>query len=184
MNELGTTPKNIVLIGFMGCGKSTIGRELHQRLGYELVDMDAVIEHYAEKPITRIFEEQGEPAFRDMESGLLRELSEIPGPRRIISTGGGVIVRPENRPVLRKLGYVVWLHAPIQVLLDRTGRTRDRPLLHTDDPYKRIEELLEKRKPWYAETAHLKVETSGLSLGEIATGILESARYFFTGHPS
>ncbi len=182
MNESQTPPKNIVLIGFMGSGKSTVGRELHHRLGYPLVDMDHVIEQRAGKPIAAIFAGEGEEAFRDMESELLVELSDPSAPRRIISTGGGVIGREKNRAVLRQLGYVVWLHAPTAVILERTGKNRDRPLLHTDDPAARINALMTAREPLYAETAHLKVETSGLDCGELATGILESARYFFTGH--
>lgn len=182
MNESQTPPKNIVLIGFMGSGKSTVGRELHHRLGYPLVDMDHVIEHRAGKPITAIFAEEGEETFRDMETDLLVELSDPSAPRRIISTGGGVIGREGNRLLLRQLGYVVWLHAPTAVILERTAKNRERPLLHTDDPMARIEALMTHRKPLYAETAHLKVDTSGLDCGELATGILESARYFFTGH--
>ncbi|MEO7101500.1 MAG: shikimate kinase [Luteolibacter sp.] len=182
MNESQTPPKNIVLIGFMGSGKSTVGRELHQRLGYPLVDMDHVIEHRAGKSITAIFGEDGEEAFRDMETRLLEEMNDPDAPRRIISTGGGVVGREENRELLRHLGYVVWLHAPVGVILERTGRSRDRPLLHTDDPAARIEALMEIRRPLYQESAHLKVETAGLDCGELATGILESARYFFTGH--
>jgi len=182
MNQSAPPPKNIVLIGFMGCGKSHVGRELHQRLRYTLVDMDHVIEQRAGKPITAIFAEDGEQAFRDMETALLRELAEDSSQRHIISTGGGVIGREENRELLRKLGYVVWLHAPIEVILDRTAKNRDRPLLHGEDPAARARELLEKRKPLYQEAAHLKVDTAGLDCAELTTGILESARYFFTSH--
>src|SRR6188768_2384745 len=106
MNESQTPPKNIVLIGFMGSGKSTVGRELHHRLGYPLVDMDHVIEQRAHKPITAIFADEGEEKFRDMETWLLEELGDPAGPRRIISTGGGVVGRAGNRALLRKLGYV------------------------------------------------------------------------------
>jgi shikimate kinase len=180
MNESTTPPENIVLIGFMGCGKSTVGRELQQRLGYPLVDMDQVIESRTGKPITRIFEEDGEIAFRDMETALLRELADPSAPRRIISTGGGVVGSAENRGLLRQLGYVVWLHAPPAVLLERTSKNRSRPLLHTDDPAARIQSLLDIRQPLYQETSHLKLDTSGLCCDEVATGILECARYFFT----
>jgi shikimate kinase len=182
MNADAQPPKNIVLVGFMGSGKSTVGRELHHLLGYPLVDMDQTIEQRAGKPITAIFADSGEEAFRELETGLLRELAAPDAPRRIISTGGGVVGRPENRELLRKLGYVVWLKAPVEVLLERTGRNRDRPLLHTENPRARIEALLGIREPWYREAAHLEVDTHGLDSGEIATGILESARYFFTGH--
>lgn len=182
MNESSNPPQNLVLIGFMGCGKSTVGRELHQLLGYPLVDMDQVIEERAGKTISRIFEEDGETAFRDMETALLRELGDPAAPRRIISTGGGVIGRPENRGLLRKLGFVVWLHAPPEVILQRTARNRDRPLLDTEDPAERISSLLAQRKPLYQESSHLRVDTAGLSSAELASGILESARYFFASH--
>lgn len=180
MNSSTNPPENIVLIGFMGCGKSTVGRELQQRLGYPLVDMDQVIEQRAGKPITAIFADEGEPAFRDMETDLLRELSAPEAPRRIISTGGGVVGREENRDLLRKLGYVVWLHAPVSVILERTGKNRARPLLHTENPAEKIRTLMEERQPLYQESSHLKLDTSGLDCGELATGILECARYFFT----
>lgn len=173
-------PENIVLIGFMGCGKSTVGRELQQRLGYPLVDMDQVIEQRAGKPITAIFAEDGENVFRDMESSLLRELSDPDTPRRIISTGGGVVGRAENRGLLKQLGYVVWLHAPAEVILERTGKNRARPLLHTENPEERVRTLMAEREPFYQESSHLKLDTSGLDCGELATGILECARYFFT----
>jgi len=182
MNHSALPPKNIVLIGFMGCGKSHVGRELHQRLRYTLVDMDQVIEQRAGKPITAIFAEDGEQAFRDMETALLRDLMADTSQRHIISTGGGVIGREENRKLLRQLGYVVWLHAPIEVILERTGKNRDRPLLQGEDPATQAMNLLEKRKPLYQETAHLKVDTAGLDGAELTTGILESARYYFTSH--
>jgi shikimate kinase len=183
MSLSNTPPENIVLIGFMGCGKSTIGRELQHRLGFPLVDMDQVIEKRAGKPITEIFAQEGEAAFRDMETGLLRELNDPDAPRRIISTGGGVVGRQENRELLKQLGYVVWLHAPAAVILERTGKNRCRPLLHSDDPAERIRTLMEERHPLYQETAHLKLDTAGLCGDEVATGILECARYFFTHRP-
>jgi shikimate kinase len=181
MSQPPVPPQSIVLIGFMGCGKSTVGRELHQRLGYPLVDMDQLIEERAGKPVTAIFSDEGEPAFRAAETSLLRELAGPDAPGRIISTGGGVIGTAENRALLRSLGYVVWLDAPEDVILDRTSRSRQRPLLHTDDPGARIRELMAARRPLYQETAHLKLDTAGLDSAELATGILECARYFFAG---
>lgn len=182
MNESQTPPKNIVLIGFMGSGKSTVGRELHQRLGYPLVDMDQVIEQRARKSIAAIFADEGEQFFRDRETSLLQELDDATSPRRIISTGGGVIGREENRTLLRQLGYVVWLNAPMAVILDRTSKNRERPLLHTEDPVARVTALMEARRPLYEGVSHLKIDTAGLDSNELATGILESARYFFRGH--
>jgi shikimate kinase len=180
MNESTTPPKSLVLIGFMGSGKSFVGRELQSRLGYPLVDMDQTIEERAGKSINEIFAHDGEAAFRDMETNLLRELNHPDAPRRIISTGGGVIGRPENRDLLRDLGYVVWLKAPASVILDRTSKNKSRPLLHTDDPQARILSLMAERDPLYAETAHLQIDTAGLNCDEVTTGILECARYFFT----
>lgn len=172
--------ENLVLIGFMGCGKSTVGRALQQRLGYPLVDMDQVIEQRAGKPIARLFSEDGEARFRDMESALLRELAEAGGPRRIISTGGGVVVREENRDLLGRLGYVVWLNAPAEVVWERTAKNRNRPLLQVESPMERIRSLMAEREPLYQAAAHLKLDTAGLCSDEIAAGILECARYFFT----
>jgi shikimate kinase len=179
MQQPASVPNNLVLIGFMGCGKSTIGRELRRLLGYPLVDMDAVIEERAGKPITRIFAEDGEETFRDMESRLLVELAGAAENGRIIATGGGVVERPENRACLQRLGYVVWLSAPPAVIVQRTRNNQERPLLHTGDPASRITHLLARREPWYRESAHLMVDTAGLDSRELASGILESARYFF-----
>ena len=183
MNVPPTPPKSIVLIGFMGSGKTTVGRELHQRLGYPLVDMDQLLEKRAGKSIARIFADEGEEHFRDLETDLLEELALPDAPRRIISTGGGVVGRERNRMLLRQLGYVVWLQAPMSVILERTSKNRDRPLLHTDDPAERIRTLMDHRQPLYAATAHLTVDTAGLDCSELAAGILESARYYFTCHP-
>ena len=183
MNQSEVTPKNIVLIGFMGSGKSTVGRELHLRLGYPLTDMDYLIEETMGKKITEIFMEEGESAFRDYETLQLTEIAKQTDTRHIISTGGGIVIRPQNRSLLHKLGYVVWLDAPEDVIFERTSRNRDRPLLNKDDARERITSLMAERKPWYKETSHLRIDTAGLDSKEIATGILESARYFFT-HPA
>ncbi len=183
---MNTAPhrENIVLIGFMGCGKSTVGRELHQRLGYPLADMDQIIEARAGMSISEIFASPGgETSFRDMESALLKEFAEDGISGRIISTGGGVIGREKNREIIRVLGYVVWLDAPAKVIVERTRRTKIRPLLLTEDPEERIRTLLTERMPLYQEVAHMRLDTSGLDSSELATGILESARYHFSKQP-
>jgi shikimate kinase len=173
--------ENLVLIGFMGCGKSTVGRILHQILGWPLVDMDGLIEQRAGMGIPAIFAAEGEAGFRRRESELLAELETDGISKRIIATGGGVVINPENRARLRRLGYVIWLRAPAKTVLARTSRSHDRPLLHTEKPLERIQSMLAERMPLYEETAHLEIETSDLSADEIATGILESARYDFGG---
>lgn len=180
MSEADHPQENIVLIGIMGCGKSTIGRELQTHLGYPLVDMDGEIERQAGKPIRDIFAQDGEESFREMETSLLRSLAKSDSARQIISTGGGVVLREENRNLLRSLGYVVWLNAPVDLIYERIASARHRPLLHTADPQRTLRELLAARAPLYESTAHLKLDTAGLDSSEIVTGILECARYFFS----
>jgi shikimate kinase len=172
--------RNIILIGFMGSGKSTIGRRLSRTFGYPLVDTDQLIVDQEGRSIPEIFAEQGEEAFRDLETGVLRSLSRHSG--HIIATGGGIIGRPENRALLRKLGYVVWLVASPAEILARTARNANRPLLNNDQPEETIRNLLEVRTPLYRATAHLAIETDQLSFDEVATGIIESARYHFRSH--
>ena len=172
-------PKNIVLVGFMGCGKSTIARKLGKLLGYPVVDVDAEIEAKAGMPITGIFETRGEDFFRQLEAAVLQEIGARPG-RFIIATGGGVIGRKRNRQLVRQLGYVVWLKVTRKTIIERTRRSSDRPLLETDDPAATIDALLAEREPLYREVADLELDTSELDAGEIACGILESARYHFT----
>jgi shikimate kinase len=173
-------PKNIVLIGFMGSGKSSIGRELSQILGYPLVDTDSLIVKRTGTSIPETFATEGEEAFRDHESAVLRNLVEEGKERQIIATGGGIIERSANRALLRQLGYVVWLIVSPAEILRRTSRNRDRPLLNNDDPEKTIRTLLNHRIPIYKEAAHEEIETETLTFPEIATGIIESGRYFFS----
>lgn len=184
MHMSGELPLNIILIGFMACGKSTVGRNLFDLLGYPLIDTDSVIEQRAGKSVRQIFADEGEDAFREAETELLRELATTPATPQIIATGGGIVVRPENRMLLRRLGYVVWLRAPLATIVRRTRRNNARPLLQTEDPVARITGLLEKRDPWYRECAHLRLDTAGLDSRELAVGILESARVFFTSQPT
>ena len=180
MNPADGLPKNIVLIGLMGCGKSTVGRKLQTMLGYPMIDTDHLIEEKTGMSIPEIFARRGEQAFRDLESAILQELSAPHTPRRIIATGGGIVCRKANRKALSKLGYVVWLQAPVDVILQRTSRNRDRPLLQTADPRAKVEQLLLERSPLYHDIADLELETAGLETEEIACGILESARYHFS----
>jgi shikimate kinase len=168
---------NIVLIGFMGTGKSTIGRELSKMLSYPLIDTDHAIVKKAGKPIPKIFAEDGEEAFRKMETDLLEELLEEEG--NIIATGGGIIGSERNREILRQLGYVVWLAASPKEILARTSRNSNRPLLNNEDPSGTIMRLLEKRTPLYMAASHLNIETDQLCFDEICNGIIESARYHY-----
>ncbi|MEJ6647449.1 MAG: shikimate kinase [Akkermansiaceae bacterium] len=168
---------NIVLIGFMGTGKSTIGRELSKMLSYPLIDTDHAIAKKAGKSIPKIFAEDGEEAFRKMETDLLEELLEKEG--NIIATGGGIVGSERNRNILRQLGYVVWLAASPEEILDRTSRNNNRPLLNNEDPSGTILRLLAERNPLYSEASHLNIETDQLCFDEICNGIIESARYHY-----
>jgi len=170
----------LVLIGFMGSGKSTIGRKLHDQLGYQLIDTDQLIEERQHKSIPQIFADEGEAFFRDLESALLRELAASPATNRIISTGGGIVLRDENRRLLQELGYVVWLRTPGSEILKRTSRNSNRPLLQTENPQAAIEAMLAEREPIYRETAHLEIDTGNLNIDEACAGILDCASYHFT----
>lgn len=143
--------KNIILIGFMGTGKTVTGRALAEQTGMELVDMDSIIEERAGKPISEIFATDGEPAFRTMERELAHELSQREG--LIISTGGGVVLNPENIADFEKSGLVVCLTASPEVIFQRLENDTTRPLL-SGNKKEQISGILETRKPLYDAIEH------------------------------
>jgi shikimate kinase len=169
--------QNIVLIGFMGCGKTTVGQLVAEKLGWPFVDTDSLVVEAAGRSIPEIFETDGEADFRRRESEVLESLAA--GGPRVIATGGGIVTQPANAAILRGLGFVVWLSASEQAIYERVSRNRHRPLLQTPNPRETIRQLLEQRRPLYAAFANLTIETAGLEPGEIAYGICESARVFF-----
>ena len=175
--------RNIVLVGFMGSGKSTLGRVLNQKLSYPLIDTDHLIEEQSAMSVSDIFASEGEDAFRTMETKLLENMLESECNHHIISTGGGMVLKPENRGLLRQLGFVVWLSCTDEETFERTSRNNKRPLLQCDDPMSLITRMLDERAPYYDEASHLKISTSGLEFDEISCGILESARYHFGSYP-
>lgn len=179
MNQKKTLPTNIILVGFMGCGKTTIGRELGKRLGYPVVDTDQLIESKIGIPIRDLFAQRGEDHFRLLEAAVLQELSAPTSQPRIISTGGGIVTRKRNRKLLQQLGFVVWLQIPAEEVIKRTAKNKNRPLLQCDNPEETIRAMLVDRDPLYRQTAHCTIETTGLDASEVACGILESARYHF-----
>lgn len=143
--------KNIVLIGFMGTGKTVTGRVLAEQTGMELVDMDAVIEQRAGIPISEIFATQGEAAFRTMERELAQELSQREG--LIISTGGGIVLNPNNIADFEKNSLVVCLTASEETIFQRLENDSTRPLL-SGDKKEQIGALLQKRAPLYGAITH------------------------------
>jgi len=161
--------KNIALTGFMGTGKSEVGKALAKKLGYSFVDMDDEIEKKSGLRITDIFSVHGEEAFRDMETEVIRSFSN--GDRLVISTGGGAVLRQENMDYLRKKGVIVCLSAAPEIIMDRLRGSSDRPLLNVEDPLARIKELLSRRQPYY-DKADIMIETDGKSPLQIADEIM------------
>jgi len=170
--------QNVVLVGFMGAGKSSIARLVARSLGFEGVDTDDLVVENARMPIHRIFQERGEEAFRDLESAALLSLAEREN--LVISTGGGLVLREANRKQLRALGFTVWLSASVEATYARVRHNRDRPLLRVPDPQATIAELLAARAPLYKESADLHIDTTNLSMDDIAYGVTESARHAFS----
>jgi 3-dehydroquinate synthase len=163
---------NLIITGFMGTGKSIVGREAAQRLGRPFVDMDAEIEAQAGKPIPRIFAEDGESAFRAMETALCQKLSGRDG--QVIATGGGVLVDPRNRARMLEGNTVICLHADADQILQRVGDDEGRPLLDVDDPRAEIERLLAARHDAYAALPW-HVDTSGLSVEDVVDRVVALA---------
>ncbi len=176
------TPLNVVHIGFMGCGKTTLGARLAHMLGLKFVDMDDCIVKKAGCSIPEIFEQHGEAGFRRLESEVLDELA-LSG-HMVVSTGGGVVTVPENLPKLKALGFVVWLNPPERSIWNRVSRNRSRPLLQTPNPRQTVHDLLEQRLPLYAAAADLETDTRDLTPDEAAYGIAESVRLHFSRHPA
>lgn len=160
---------NIILAGFMGSGKSTVGRVLARRLGWKFADTDRIIESEQGRRIAQIFEELGEAAFREMEADLAERLADFQ--HHVIATGGGFMVRPANREAASRAGEVILLMASADQIWHRVGRSRHRPLLKSEDPKARIRELLKEREAAYGAIPN-RVATDGLTPDEVAEEIL------------
>ena len=167
----------LFLIGYRGSGKSTVAELLAKRLDWDWVDADAVLEQRAGQSIRQIFEVEGEVAFRELEAALLHELCRRQ--QVVIATGGGVVVRPENRRRLKEAGIVVWLTGNAATLWQRLQAchtTAERRPDLTVGGLAEIEGLLATREPWYAECAHFGVDTVGRSPQQVAEAILSRLR--------
>ena len=147
---------NVYLVGLMGAGKTTLGRSLARRLALDFVDSDREIEARTGVSIPTIFEIEGEEGFRRREAAVIEELSRLSG--QVVATGGGAVLRAENRANIKASGYVVYLNVPPQILWERTRHDRNRPLLRVPDPLARLNELFTQRDPYYREVADLVVD--------------------------
>jgi len=162
---------NIVLIGFMGCGKSSVGRRLSSLTGHRFVDTDELVAQAANKSIPEIFAAGGEESFRDIEERVLAGLVGVAG--IVLATGGGAILRESNRAAMKKIGTVAWLDADPDALFERASRSQRRPLLQTDNPREIFDELLASRRAIYGETADFRLDSTGLAHDEVAQRLLE-----------
>jgi shikimate kinase len=168
--HLPDSVRNIVLVGFMGSGKSSVGREIARRLGFRFIDTDTTIRQKHGKSIPDIFASFGEPFFRDEENKALQDLQDVE--HVVVATGGGIVLQPRNHALLCSLGVVVWLTATEEVIWERVSRNRNRPLLRTPDPRTTISNLMATRYPLYGSLSHITVETSGLTHQEVAEQVL------------
>ncbi len=161
--------KSVFLTGFMGTGKSSVGKILSERLGCKFIDLDALIVAEAGTSIKEIFARHGEPHFRALEAEILGRLaSEMCA---VVSTGGGVVIDTENRRRMRAEGLVVNLTATAQAICERLAADDERPLLQYDNSLERIKAMLAEREPFYRE-ADIRIDTTGKSVDDIVGQIL------------
>jgi shikimate kinase len=168
---------NIILIGFMGSGKSSIGKHVAQMLRFQFVDTDALIIERNGLPIAQLFELHGEEHFRDLETNALESCRTLT--RTVLATGGGVVLREKNRELLRELGFVVQLTASEETIYERVSRNRKRPLLHTANPRATVHEMFTARQALYDAAAQFTVDTTQLAHRAAAEVIIEKARVEF-----
>ncbi len=163
--------RNIILIGPMGSGKSTIGNIMAKRLNREFQDSDHYIEDRTGVDIARIFDIEGEAGFRERESNALRDLLSLNN--RVIATGGGSVLREENQQLLKQKGYIVFLDTSVNQQMMRLRRDKKRPLLQTENPRQRLEALFAERRPIYLDLADLAVKTDKRVARRLAADIID-----------
>ncbi|GAB4152096.1 MAG: shikimate kinase [Cyanobacteria bacterium J069] len=164
---------NLYLVGMMGCGKTTVGRLVAQKLGYQFFDTDALLETATQQTVAQVFAERGEAGFRELETQILAELSSYAYGSLAIATGGGAVLNPQNWSYLHH-GIVIWLDVPAEQLYYRLRHSSTRPLLQDPDPRQRIQEILDQRRPLYAQ-ADVHVQLRGRESPEFVTArVLEA----------
>lgn len=162
--------KNVVLIGMMGSGKTSVGKILSTKLGFKLIDTDYEVEKKNKMTINELFDKFGEKAFRHLEEEVVQELGRVIN--RVISTGGGTVLNPGNFNLLKRNSDIIYLKTSPNELYKRIKHEKNRPLLKTEDPQLKIEKLIEERKEVY-EKACFTVDTDGKTTIEVANEILE-----------
>lgn len=169
-------PENIILVGMMGAGKTTIGKLLASRTGKQFIDSDHEIQRRTGVRIPVIFEIEGEAGFRKRESEVLHDITEQQN--IVLATGGGAILHPDNRALLRKHGTVIYLCAPVGELQRRTRRDKNRPLLQTEDLRARLTELYTQRDPLYRETAHVVIDSGRQGVRTLVQKLLQKLQQY------
>ena len=169
-----TSKTNIFLVGPMGAGKTTIGRQLAEALNMEFLDSDHEIEARSGATIPWIFDVEGEEGFRKREQAMIEELSQRQN--IVLATGGGAVLSEANRQRLKTRGTVIYLSASIEQLLKRTQRDRNRPLLQTEDPRAKLEELMRVREPLYREVADIVLQTDNSSIRHAVNQIIKQLK--------
>lgn len=162
---------NIFLIGPMGAGKTTVGRLLAQKLSLTFIDSDHEIEAHTGVDIPLIFEKEGEQGFRKREAEIIDELTQMKN--IVLATGGGAVIKEENRQHLINRGLVIYLQADIKYLLRRTRKDRNRPLLQGPDPESKLRKIMQEREPFYQQTADYVINTGKYSVQAIINQIIE-----------
>ncbi|MEN8170477.1 MAG: shikimate kinase AroK [Pseudomonadota bacterium] len=160
----------VILVGPMGAGKSTIGRQISNSLKKEFKDSDHEIVARTGASIPLIFEIEGEEGFRKREAAMIDELTQLDGV--VLATGGGAVLRDENRQCLKERGVVIYLFASVDQLFERTSRDRNRPLLQTENPRQKLQDLMDQRDPLYREVADMVVHTDDRSIRSVVKEIL------------
>lgn len=162
--------KNIVLVGFMGTGKTAVAKALASDLGEKYISIDEQIELREKKAIKDIFSEEGEPYFRKVEKEIVKELSHKSD--QVLDAGGGVVLDRENIDNMEKNGIVICLWADVETVYERTSKHGHRPLLNVEDPMLRIKELMDNRRPFYEKAGH-HIDTTELNVSEVVEKIKE-----------
>ncbi len=174
MTHLPTKLNNIFIVGPMGAGKTTIGKQLAKNLGWEFLDSDHEIVARTGVQIPIIFDVEGEAGFRKREKNMIDELTQRH--QLVLATGGGAVLDQDNRRVLSQRGVVVYLRASAEQLYKRTARDRNRPLLQTEDPMTKIKELLQQRDPLYREVADIVMETGEENIRAVVKQLMDQLK--------